>query len=83
MKYNTKKNRSQKNRSNKGNKKHKRTYKKKISTLVKHFKNPFQASNEEYKKTKSFNKARLAALKRVNYNARNLFGQITTGQVFK
>ena len=75
MKYNTKKNRSQK--------KHKRTYKKKFSTLVKNFKTPFQASNEEYKKTKSFNKARIAALKRVNYNVRNLFGQVSTSQIFK
>ena len=37
----------------------------------------------EYKKTKSFNKARIAALKRVNYNVRNLFGQVSTSQIFK
>jgi len=82
MKYNTKKNRST-SKKNKGNKKHKRTYKKKFSTLVKHFKSPIQSSNEAYKKTKNFNKARIAALKRLNYNARNLFGQISTLQVFK
>ena len=82
MKYNTKKNRFI-SKKNKGNKKHKRTYKKKFSTLVKHFKSPFEASNEAYKKTKSFNKARLAALQRINYNARNLFGHISTAQVFK
>jgi len=70
MKYNTKKNRS--------HKKHKRTYKKKFTTLVKHFKTPFEASDQEYKKTKNFNKARIAALKRFNYNSRNLFGQINT-----
>ena len=74
---------TRKNNSKRHTKTKKRVYRKKFSTLVKHFKTPFDVSNVTYKKTKSFNRARVAALERINYNARNLFGQISTITSFK
>ena len=61
---------TRKNNSKRHTKTKKRVYRKKFSTLVKHFKTPF-------------NRARVAALERINYNARNLFGQISTITSFK